>query len=261
MFDLISRWRAARRKRRLQRVMIADDLWNVVWRSRIARYGLAPDEERRLHELASLFDDEKVVSGVGLEPSDLQRYTIAALACLPILELGLEWYRGWVEVILYPDTFVARHQTIDEAGVVHEEVSARGGESWDQGPVVLSWGDIEWQEDEGYNVVLHEFAHKLDMLNGAADGLPPLHRDMSRSRWSEVLGAAYDDLSQYDEADPGAWMDPYGAQSPAEFFAVASEAFFDTPAALDAAQPALYDQLRAFYRQDPLRRTGDRRGS
>ncbi|MDZ7686070.1 MAG: M90 family metallopeptidase [Gammaproteobacteria bacterium] len=127
--------------------------------------------------------------------------------------------------------------------------------------MVLSWEDIDWQEDEGYNVVLHEFAHKLDMLNGDADGLPPLHRDMSRARWSEVLGAAFDDLSQYDEADPDAWMDPYGAESPAEFFAVASEAFFDTPAALHATRPALYEQLRAFYRQDPRQRLSALTGS
>lgn len=129
------------------------------------------------------------------------------------------------------------------------------GESWLAGPVVLSWADAEMRGDEhGYNVVIHEFAHKLDMLNGEANGFPPLHAGMDRGAWSRDFSAAYEDCRARLERGEPARIDPYAAESPAEFFAVLSEVFFEIPDAVLAEYPGVYRQLAAFYRQDPAAR-------
>jgi Mlc titration factor MtfA (ptsG expression regulator) len=178
-------------------------------------------------------------------------------ACLLVLRLGIDYYDGWVEVLVYPAGFSARHRFHDEAGVVHEEVGAFSGEAWLRGPVILSWEEVSADlaaPGAGYNVVVHEFAHKLDMLNGPANGFPPLHREMDRARWTRVLGEAYERLQrQIDRGLPSA-VDPYGATNPGEFFAVLTENFFDAPRDLAAEFPDVYAELRAFYRQDPLAR-------
>jgi len=157
---------------------------------------------------------------------------------------------------------------VDEAGVVHLTQDPMAGEAWLGGPVVLSYEDVALAADEtarvaGYNVVIHEFAHKLDMRNGDANGCPPLHAGMSAAAWKAAFGAAYEDFcARVDRAEllPGVRaqaaldalpIDPYGAESPGEFFAVASEAFFETPELLEPPYPAVYEALRLFYRQDP----------
>jgi Mlc titration factor MtfA (ptsG expression regulator) len=180
---------------------------------------------------------------------------IAAQACLLVLNLDLELYDEWVEVIVYPDEFVADHEYMSEDGVMHRVRAPLSGEAWEHGPVILSWRDAAAADGgDGYNVVLHEFAHKIDMHNGAANGFPPLHADMKRSAWTHAFESAYADMRQRLDRGEHTLIDPYAAEDPAEFFAVLSENFFETPEAVQTNYPEVYRQLAAFYRQDPLTR-------
>jgi MtfA peptidase len=203
-----------------------------------------------------LFLHEKSVVGArGLEVRDEMRICIAVQACMLILNLDLDYYRGWVEVIVYPGEFVAEYEFMDEDGVVHRVEEQMSGESWLAGPVILSWEDMELRGGRtGYNVVLHEFAHKLDMLNGDANGFPPLHAGMDRAGWSAAFSTAYEDLRGRVERKEPTGIDAYAAEHPSEFFAVLSEAFFETPDAVRAEYGEIYRQLSAFYRQDPAAR-------
>lgn len=218
--------------------------------------GLSPSECRRLLELATLFLHEKAIEPAGgLKLDYRMRQMIALQAALPVLELGLDWYRGWVGVVVYPDEFLVNHEEMDEAGVVHQVREARSGESWERGPLVLSWSDVLLAgEADGYNVVLHELAHKLDALDGVVNGRPPLHPWMDSAGWAAVFQHAYDELTQRCEQGGPPLIDCYGAESPAEFFAVATEMFFERPHQLAAGLPELYEQLRQFYRQEPRKR-------
>jgi len=255
---MLGRIREWRRRRALERNAIPDALWRRVL-SRFEFFtGLDGEEEIRLRELATLILHEKSIHAAeGYAISDEMRVTIAAQAALVVLNLGIEWYRGWVEVIVYPDEFLPDHEYTDEHGIVHRLREPRTGESWEGGPLILSWADVESPDMEaGYNVVIHEFAHKLDMLNGASDGLPPLHAGMTREAWSSALGAAYDDLCRHAESGDETALDPYACEGPDEFFAVASEAFFLIPDVLVSEYPEVYRQFREFYRQDPAARLG-----
>ena len=233
---------------------------------------LTVEENRRLRLIASDFLARKTfVGAAGLEIDELIRIQIAAQACILILELDVDFYDGWREIIVYPGQFAKTHDVMDEFGVVHTTRDPLAGEAWLGGPVVLSHADVAHTENavdrgDGYNVVIHEFAHKLDMLNGEANGYPPLHRGMSKETWKRTFLAAYLAFcKQVDEAEALApkdggraldaiTIDPYAAQSPAEFFAVISEVFFEMPEAVHDAFPAVYQQLKAFYKQDPLTR-------
>ena len=245
------------RRRRIQQ---HDTLPEPAWRDAIASLpllgGLSGDELNRLRELVILFLHEKeLVAAGGVVLSDDMRLKIAAQACLPILNLGLDYYAGWVSVIVYPDEFVPEYEFMDEDGVVHHVREPMIGESWERGPVILSGADVEHSgEHDGVNVVIHEFAHKLDMLNGAPDGFPPLHREMDRATWTRAFSGAFADFSAKVESGAEAVIDPYAAESPAEFFAVMSEAFFEIPHTLQREYPEVYRQLAAFYRQDPAAR-------
>jgi len=227
------------------------------WRFVLRRFALvgALDEPRRarLRALAARFLAAKAiepVQGLALDPA--QRAAIAALACVPVLELGLDAYDGWRSVVVYPAGFLARGQDVDEAGVVHEYAEPRSGETWLAGPVVLSWEEVAMSGDlDGYNVVVHEMAHKLDMLDGDANGRPPLHTGMDPVRWYEAFSTAFADLEACLDAGREPPIDDYAAQSPDEFFAVASEYFFELPEVLAAAYPEVYEQLDAFYRPQP----------
>ena len=183
------------------------------------------------------------------------RLLIALQACLPILHLGLDWYEGWYAVIVYPGEFVPKREWIDDDGVVWSSAEPMSGEAWEQGPIILSWADVEaGRERDGYNVVIHELAHKLDMRDGAANGCPPLHRSMSHSAWAEAFGHAYRDLSRRVEAGEDTTIDPYATASPAELFAVCSEVFFELPHLLANEYPAVYGQLSEVCRQVPAQR-------
>ncbi len=227
---------------------IDDELWRRATRG----LGFLPDSPR-LRELALLFLAEKEFAGAhGLEVTDEMRVSIAAQACLPILELGLDWYAGWRGIVVYPGDFRVRRERVDEAGVVHEWDDELAGESMPGGPVVLSWDATA--HDPHMNVVIHEFAHKIDMLNGEADGVPPLHLGMDRRAWHEAFDAAYEGFCDAVERGKDTWLDPYAAEHLAEFFAVITEAFFEDGRETRRRYPAVYEQLKRFYRQDPAAR-------
>ena len=251
---------------------IDEGLWESATFPYLFMRGLAPADSERLRALASQFLARKHFSAThGLELTPFMRVQVAAQACILVLELGIGWYDGWTEVIVYPGQFAPEREVVDEAGVVHLVNDPMAGEAWLGGPVILSYEDVALTSDEearvaGYNVVIHEFAHKLDMLSGDPNGFPPLHEGMSPAAWRDAFRDAYGDFCRrVDEADAlaerdgGAALDalpidPYAAESPSEFFAVVSEAFFETPEWLQPAYPAVYGQLRLFYRQDPLAR-------
>ncbi|MBK1722182.1 zinc-dependent peptidase [Thiocystis violacea] len=237
----------------------ASETWEQVWASLPVLAGLDAARSARLHRLALDFLRDKTLEPVqGLELTDPMRLTIALQACLPVLELGLDWYGGWYSVILYPDAFVPEHQVMGDDGVVWVDRTAKAGECWDRGPVILSWADV--REDtrlDGHNVILHELAHKLDGRSGGTNGCPPLHKSMSGAVWKRTFADAYQDLCRRVDAGEDTPIDPYATESPAEFFAVVSEAFFEIPGLLFDEYPEIYDQLSAFYRQDPLRRLAE----
>jgi Mlc titration factor MtfA (ptsG expression regulator) len=247
-----------RRRRVLARRTIPDDVWNDVVASTPALERLAPQTLERLRALALLFLHEKrVEAAADLTLDDRMRVLIAALACVPILELGLDCYSAFYAVIVYPDEFVVPdREVVDEDGVVHVGDEVMSGEAWEQGPVVLSWPDVEASgQAEGFDVVAHEFSHKLDMLDGAADGLPPLHADMSAREWRAAFESEYRKLRAALERNEDPWLDPYAAEDPSEFFAVCCEMFFDVPADFRREHPALYAQLARYFKQDPAAAT------
>ena len=248
MLRKLSAWR---RQRQAEHLDIPESLWVDVETALPFIAHLTPDERLHLRQLAREFIAEKQWSAAqGLQLTPRIQLAIALQACLPILYLGLDWYAGWVGIIVYPGDFVIPRQLMDADGVVHEFDDEVMGEAWYGGPVLISW--FEHPEDaEGINVVIHEFAHKLDMKSGDADGLPPLHAGMSKRRWIEVMGAAFEDFQKRVDAGEETLLDPYGAELPTEFFAVASEAFFENPGLLIAEYPEVYRQLQLFYRQDP----------
>ena len=251
--SLIKRWL---HDRALAENPIRERVWQRVIEDRPIFDGLSDDELLQLRELTTLFVAHKHIHGAqGLEIDDRVRVTIGAQACLPVLNLGIDCYDGWREVIVYPDQFVPEREEVDEAGVVHVVRRPLSGEAWLGGPVILSWADVDWIDaGEGMNVVIHEFAHKLDMRDGAPNGLPPLHKEMSRRDWSAAFSDAYAGFSAAVERGEETAIDPYAAESPGEFFAVLSEAFFEIPWVLREAFPAIYEQMHLFYRQDPAAR-------
>jgi Mlc titration factor MtfA (ptsG expression regulator) len=237
-------------------------IWHRVVRAAPVLRALDNREAHRLRKLTSLFLREKTINSVrGFILEEWMRVLIAAQACLLILNIddGLKYFDGWHEVIVYPDAFKVNRLQRDSSGVVHTKDQRLAGEAWSRGPVVLSWNNIitvSHAHALGSNVVLHEFAHKLDMLNGPADGLPPLHRTMRVADWASAFADAYGHLSEQLARHHRTQVDPYGATNPAEFFAVVSEQFFEAPGSLRDAYPAVYEQLRVYYKQDPGARFG-----
>ncbi|WP_156013211.1 zinc-dependent peptidase [Thioalkalivibrio sp. HK1] len=210
-----------------------------------------------LRRLAGSFLRRKSIEGAGnLELDDEARLIVAAMACLPVLNLGIEACDGWRSVIVYPGEFISRGIAVDEAGVESQWEERCSGESWERGPIVLSWDDIlaSGQLESGYNVVIHEIAHKLDMRSGDVNGFPLLHPGMDGGSWYRDFSAAFEDFCARTDAGLETQIDPYAAESPDEFFAVVSEYFFECPAILKGCYPAVHDQLMAYYRQDPLSR-------
>jgi hypothetical protein len=200
--------------------------------------------------MSTVFLHEKVFEGAdGLQLDPGMCEVIAVQACLPILHLGLEWYENWKTIVVVPDVFVEEH-------TVHEWDEDKSGESWDTGPVLLSWKDVEasgW--GEGYNVIIHEAAHRLDLLDGEVNGRPSLHKGMDPDEWREVFTKAYQDLKRKaGRKKRGLKIDAYAVEDDGEFFAVTSEYFFERPGMLSREYPDVYRLLAAFYKQDPGRR-------
>lgn len=248
-------WRRRREARTLERRAIPDDLWALT----LARFPFiaqrnAGDRER-LRELATLFLADKEFAGMqGLEVDDGMAVAIAAQACLPILRFGLPAYDGFKGIVVHPDIVVARREVMDEDGVVHQYDEELAGEAMEGGPVMLSWRDVAEAGDSaawGYNVVVHEFAHVLDMRDGVPDGVPLLADRAARARWLAVLEPQWQAFCAQVDAGDDTLIDPYGAEAIDEFFAVASELFFVDPTAMRQTHPELYELLAAYYRQDP----------
>jgi len=247
------RWRRARI---LDKHTIPPDAFRAVVERLPILQGLTADELTRLREAASLFIHDKTFSAAGgADVDDTTQWVIALQACLLTLNLTEDSYRGWSEIILYPDEFLRQREEVDEAGVVHHSRDILAGESWHGGPLVLSLADVATSgQTDGVNVVLHEFAHKLDMLNGDANGFPPLHRGMDATAWAHDFTTAYEDLCARVDAGEDTPIDPYATYDPAEFFAVLTEVFFEAPQLLYAEYPSIYRHLQQFYRQHPLAR-------
>lgn len=230
----------------------------AVLREQLARMpllaGLDQEEGRRLSELAGWVLRGKNFSGQdGARLSPRACASVALQMALPAMNLGKEALEGWSDVVLYPSPFVARDIWMDGIGLQHESESVLIGQARQDGPVILSLPDARASEQlDGWNVVIHEIAHKLDMLNGIANGSPPLHKGMNQTQWSRVWSQGYRQLCRMLDrgVDPG-WLDPYAAENPAEYFAVLSEAFFELPHHLRLDLPEIYEQLKLFYRQDP----------
>lgn len=239
----------------IRRHSLPEELWRRALRSSRYARSLPVADRQRLRELTALFLSLKVfepVAGITLTPA--MRAIIALKACVPILNLGIEYYAGWSGIVVYPGDFRVREEYSDENGVVHHEVVDLCGQSLTRGPMVLSWDTIrkECRSPGGeQDLVVHECAHKLDALNGEADGFPPLHVGMEPKRWTRDFQSAYQRLGEALERGESPRLDPYAASDPAEFFAVASETFFTAPHVLAEDFPAVYRQLAAFYRQDP----------
>lgn len=234
---------------------------------RLSEHDAAALRQRTAWMLAS----KSFVGAAGLTLTDDMLLSIAVQAALPVLALDPALYEGWREIIVYPGGFIIPRKDTDADGVVHEYLQEAAGEAWEGGPVILSWEDA--RTPGHMNVVIHEFAHKLDLHDGMADGQPDLsrHRELSPRRWRTVLDDSYARFCEALEAiendipadmDPesaeaDAWygqlpLDPYAASDEAEFFAVSSETFFVDPAPLAHALPDWFDLLRAYYRQNPL---------
>ena len=250
-------FRSIRRSRILREGLLSDDAWGRLLQDHPILDGLGEEERSRLRGLATIFLHEKSFEGAdGLELSEIIRDVISVQACLPILNLGMEWYENWKTIVVLPDVFVGEHTELDSAGVAHEWTEDKSGESWDTGPVVLSWKDVEasgW--GDGYNVVIHEAAHRLDLLDGEVNGRPALHEDMSPQEWLDVFSRAFEDLSRRASGKRRRLrIDPYAVEDDAEFFAVTSEYFFEQPEVLRSEYPDVYRLFCAFYRQDPARR-------
>lgn len=238
-------------RRLLRHSPLPHHIWHSVTRKIIVLHSLDAVQMAHLRELTTWFLHKKVINGVqGLEVTLAMRITVAAQACLLILNLDIDYFDNWVEVVLYPGAFKVHHDQADAIGLVHNDVSVLSGESWLRGPVILSWPDVErdsYHSHPGHNVVLHEFAHKLDGLDGAMNGLPPLRSGMSRKRWAADLSGAYAVLQHDLASGRHACINPYAATNPAEFFAVLSEYFFTAPHILKAACPNAYRQFELFY--------------
>jgi Mlc titration factor MtfA (ptsG expression regulator) len=255
MFDW---WRTHRRQRILEAPLPAEHIAFI--ERNVRYYGRLPAEaQQRLRDLVQVFVAEKHWEGCGgLALSDEMKVTIAAQACLLVLELPHRLFDNVTSIYVYPSTVV---RPPDEGGVFvrPRELVVSGpialyGEAHVRGPVVLAWDRVLHDgrhERDGHNLVYHEFAHKLDMLDGHPDGTPPLASRQERARWHVVCEQAFLELREQSERGQRTFIDSYGAIDEAEFFAVVTEHFFEEPRELRAALPSLYDVLAAFYRQDP----------
>lgn len=237
---------------------IADVDWDPARRSLRLFDGRADDELAALRELVAWFLGRFAFSGThGLVVTTHMRLVVAMQACLPLLRLPRAWLGHWHEVILYPGQFrVRRHAHEDDAsGIVTEWDDELAGESWSHGPVILSWADIEQDladPFQGFNVVIHEIAHKIDMADGDSDGMPPLREAARRREWRATMQAAYDALAAQVERGEETVIDAYAAESPDEFFAVATEYYFSAPDVLAEHFAGVHAQLARLYGPVPV---------
>jgi len=257
-----------RGRERRPRTTIPEALWQQALASCPFLTRRPQTELARLRELSALFLEDKEFHGAqGLTITDSMAVTIAAQACLPVLHFGagdqpLRWYADFVGIVVHPDEVLARREVVDDDGVVHEYEEPLAGEAMPEGPVMLSWQDVTAaSSDTGYNVVIHEFVHKLDLRDGRSDGCPPLPAGFlgkssareARGHWQATLQSAFEEFREaVIKAErfgtPPPWLDPYGAEAIDEFFAVASEAYFVNCERFGREFPALLPLFDAFFR-------------
>ncbi|MGE0388318.1 MAG: zinc-dependent peptidase [Gammaproteobacteria bacterium] len=244
---------AARRRRLAQQPMPEE--WERFLLRRWPTWRRLPaDLRERLKGLVQVFVAEKSFHGCdGFEITDAVRVTIAAQACLLIAARPNDCFARVRSVLVYPGAFEVPVESVDEAGVHATGMEARSGESWQSGQVIFSWEDVRAGAlaADGYNVVIHEFAHQLDLEDGGMEGAPLLDGPDQRRSWAAVFQVEFERLREAADRGRYTLIDPYGAHSPPEFFAVASEAFFERAHELARTHTALFDQLRAYYRLDP----------
>jgi Mlc titration factor MtfA (ptsG expression regulator) len=246
------RWRRSR-----LRAGLFPTAWRRILRRRVPLFARLPaDLQLRLKQEMLVFLAEKPFLGCGgLEVTDDMRVMVAAFACMPLLGARRGYYPAMQRVLLYPEAFVAQNNSVGEDGVHNESLQAMAGQSWAQGQVLLSWHDVQQgalDPVDGHNVVIHEFAHQLDQSKGYANGAPPLRTRQAYRCWSGVMQAEFDALHQRLAQGEEGLIEAYAATAPAEFFAVCSELFFERGAELAAQHPLLFDELRTYYRINPL---------
>jgi MtfA peptidase len=254
-------------KNRRRRAIVAEPFpkaWVRYLETNVGHYRfLAADEQSHLRDLLRIFIAEKDWEGCGgLTLTDEVRVTIAAQACMLILALDLDYLAGIATILVYPRGFMV--PTAEHDGfLVTESAEPTLGEAHERGPVILAWEDVlrtGTDPSDGENLVYHEFAHQLDFVGGASAGTPPLSTAAEYRAWSEGMGEAFEALCREVEAGRETFLGEYAASAAEEFFAVATERFFDLPEELEALHPKVYDLLKAFYRQDPARRLRERGG-
>lgn len=244
------------KKRRAFTAQPFPELWRSILRRNVPQYGWLTELERaRLEDDLRIFIGEKSWEGCqGLQVTEEMQVTIAAYAILIALQLPHDFYPNVESILIYPAGFSVSEEKPGPFGTVMRTTSHRAGEAWSSSlPVVISWSDAlagAQRVDDGFNVVIHEFAHKLDGRGGLVDGVPPLPDQSDYDRWEQVMSHGFQYLAAHASAGVPTVLNPYGATGSAEFFAVATECFFERPAALAAAMPDLYSLLSDFYGVD-----------
>ena len=231
--------------------------WINILERNLPAYGrFSPLQQKQLQGFIQVFLQEKQFIGCqGLQVTEEMRVTIAAIACLLLFGDRRTYFPNLRSILIYPHAYVVRETSINDANVVEEKMIARLGESWTKDQVIVSWEQIvydihHWQD--GHNLILHEFAHQLDQEDGIAEGVPILPRALDYEAWSRVMTNTYLALCDQVEHNRQTILDYYGATNPAEFFAVATETFFEKPKQLQQKHPSLYELLQRYYRLDPL---------
>lgn len=254
MFDQITHWWEAHK---IEQLAITPEHWEAAIAGWHVMERYQGEERDALRELTLRFLVHKVIApGGGAQITDEMCLRLATMACVPILHLGLNWYDHWKTVILYQGDFIPNRPYISEDGVVHNDSPGLSGEAWLRGPVILSWESIceagsHTRHGHASNVVIHEFAHKLDMLRDGANGAPPMHLGMKRGEWHHVFSQTWEKLQEDWQHHRPLPLDEYALTNPAEFFAVCSETFFEDPHRMQKHMPDVYRLMSQFYRQDP----------
>ena len=252
----LSEWLTRRRE---SRTLAQRAIPDALWQRTLARFPFLTwrtvADVVQLRSLTTLFLADKEFAGTrGLAIDDEMAVAIAAQACLPVLKLGLAWYEGVKGIVVHADAVIAHREFVDDAGVVHAYEEELTGEAMQGGPVMLAWRDVDEagaSVDVGYNVVIHEFTHVMDMRNGFANGVPKFSNRNAQQAWVTVFDVEYTAFCERIDTGVSTFLDPYAADAPEEFFAVACEAFFVAPREFRDEQPRMYELLEGFFRQDP----------
>jgi len=250
-------WNRKLKRRSELREKPAPDGWKAILTERAPLLSRVPavDLDELFGHIQVFLSEKKFEGCQGFEITDEVRVTIAAQACLLLLHRDTDYFPATETIMVYPDEFEVEVEEAEDDWIVTEYTEDRSGESWDYGPIVLSWRDVLESarvDADGYNVVIHEFSHQLDLENGEIDGVPKLPDPAAYAKWKENFTLAYE--AHCDAVDRGSSteLDEYGSDSPHEFFSVVVEAFFETPQSLQRLHPGVYNLLAEYFEQDPL---------